>query len=95
MNAACVPRNAALAKPFEGLPRRLAMLAIDATPNGTFDKTNLSNITAKRTRTAKEVEPLWPENRLQLGGVPMVGKVLLHGFASGPFQNRLPGGGPF
>ena len=70
------------------------MLAIDATPNGTFNKTNLSNITAKRTRATKEVEPLWPENRLQLGGVPMVGKVLLHGFASGSFQNRQPGGGP-
>ena len=71
----------------------MALLAKDATPNGTFNKTNLSNITAKRTRTTKEVEPLWPKNRLQLGGVPMVGKVLLHGFASGPFQNRQPGGG--
>ena len=54
----CVPRDAAIAQPFEGLPRQLAVLAIDATPNGTFDKTNSSNITALGTRTTQEAEAL-------------------------------------
>jgi len=49
VDATGVPRSAAFAKPFEGFPRGLAMLAIYATPNGTFAQTNLSNITAKRT----------------------------------------------
>ena len=74
----------------------MAMLTKDATPNGTFHKINSGNVAWMKASTTQELVTRRPRHELQRDGVPMVGKVRLHGFATSPVKNRLPGGGaPF
>ena len=81
--------------PLEGFPRKMAMFTKKATPNCTFHNINSGNVALMEASTTQELEARRSRHELQRDGVPMVGKVRLHGFATGLIKDRLPGGAPF